>query len=252
MRYWGKNIEIDASFYGTAHGKSMLPTPAEKANLKAAGSYLQHDGDAGVFEETVQTMMRGIDSNAIGKILIEAINGSPRVLRIIPLTVKEQSLLNRTPCARGVGTPNTKGNDSVIWFEPWTRAMSMLSGGNSPYQVLVHELHHSLRLMRGKWYAAPPTGGFPNPEELYSVLIENMFLSSAGTPQAMLGAYNQNIPLGNRSAASFYKQYGNEIDVWCAENRDLTVQFERIHGIWNPISVRRAVLDFALDLNKVT
>lgn len=92
--------------------------------------------------------------------------------------------------------------------------------------------------MRGAYHHTGQVGGFPNAEELFSVMVENMYLSSAGPPQRMLGAYNQGIPLGNRSDASFYKQYGNEIEVWCIQLKDLTYQFERLSGFWNPTGVR--------------
>lgn len=108
--------------------------------------------------------------------------------------------------------------------------------------------------MRGKLYLTGPlvsvtnSAAFPNPEELFSVTIENMYLSAAGQPQRMLGAYMQNVPLGGRTDKDFYKQYGNELEIWCKELPDMTVQLERISGIWNPIRVRRNVLDFVTTL----
>src|SRR5262249_26938768 len=145
MRYWGKQIEIDGSFYDTAQGKQMGPTPAEMAQLKATGSFYQYEGNAAVFEETVQNMMRDIDRNPVGSILIDGINRSSRTVRIIPLTWKEQTVLKRYLCARVVGTLSFRGNDSVIWFDPWTFMPNLVTGGTSPYQILVHELQHSYR-----------------------------------------------------------------------------------------------------------
>jgi Effector protein len=262
MRYWGKNIEIDGSFYNTAMGKSLLPSSSEMAQLQASGNFFQYEGNVEVFETTMQNMMREIGKNSVGKILIDAINRSPKTLRIIPLTGKEQFQVppgkkGKVPCANAVGNYNPKsGNDCVIWFEPWSRMPSLMPGGsgNTPYQVLVHELQHALRQMRGKLYMTSALVGitglptFPNAEELFSVTIENMFLSAAGMPQNMLGSYSQNVPLGNRTDKDFYKQYGNELEVWCKELPDMTVQLERIYGIWNPISVRRGVLDFVITL----
>ncbi len=252
MRYWGLNIEIDASYYNTEHGKQMSPTAAEAAQLKATGSFFQHEGNVETYEVTVQNMMRDIEANTVGRILVRALNRCSTKLRIIPLTWKEQSQLGRIPCANLVGKFSDKGNDCVVWFEPWSRMINLYgTRGNSPYQVLVHELHHALRQMRGAYYGTGPVGAFPNAEELFSVMMENMYLSAAGQPQRMLGGYNQGIPLGNRSAASFYKQYGNEIEVWCGQFKDLTYQLERMSGFWNPIGVRRMVLDFVIDLNNV-
>jgi hypothetical protein len=251
MRFWGKNIEIDGSFYDTAFGKTMLPTAAEMAQLVAAGNFFKHEGNAEFFEVTIQNMLREIDSDAVGKILIDAISRSNKMVRIIPLTWKEQSQLGRIPCANRVGNFSTGGNECVIWFEPWSRMLSLFTGvGSSPYQVLVHELQHALRQMRGKLINSGPlgSGAFPNPEELFSVTIENMYLSSAKQPQRMLGSYSQGTPLGSRTDKDWYKQYGNELEIWCKELPDLTVQLERLYGIWNPIRVRRGVLDFVITL----
>jgi len=114
MRYWGKNIEIDGSFYKTEMGKSLLPTPAEMDGFKKAGNFFQLEGDAEVYEVTVQNMMRDIEENQIGKLLIMGLDNSPRKLRIIPITSKEQSVLKKGPCAIPVGSYNPKGNECVI------------------------------------------------------------------------------------------------------------------------------------------
>lgn len=249
MRYWGQNIQIDGSFYKTEMGKNLLPTSSEMVQYKATGNYFQHEGNVETYEETVQNMMRDIEANSVGKVLIAAINRSPLTLRIIPLTSKEQSQSNKVPCSIPVGSYNPRGSESVIWFEPWSRIPNLIVGtGSSPYQVLVHELQHSLRQMLGKWFVSNKgrVGGFPNLEELFSVLIENMYLSAAGRPQLMLGSYDPVASLGSRTDVDFYKQYGNEVNIWCDEMRDLTIQFERISGIWNPIKVRREALNSAV------
>jgi hypothetical protein len=216
-----------------------------------AGSFFQFEGDAELYEVTVQTFMRELSKSTIGWILTGAINRSSNKVRIIPLTSKEQSTLNRIPCANARGSFKQGGFDSVIWYEPWSRMTSLFSGaGNSPQQVLVHELQHALRMLRGKLFIGGPLGGgaFPNPEELFSVTVENMYLSYAGQPGRMLGAYSQNTPLGSRSAADWFKAYGNELSVWSNDLPDITGQFERLIGGWNPFWIRRAVLDRRMSL----
>jgi hypothetical protein len=247
MRYWGENIEIDGTFYNTDAGKQLIPNAAEMAQLQATGNFYMYEGNAETYEETVQNMMRDIEANQVGKILMLAINQTSSKLRIIPLTSKEQFQLGRIPCARPIPTADRKGTECVIWFEPWSRMLNQLTGvGNSPYQVLVHELHHALRQMRGKWHSAARLGAFSNPvafpnaEELFSVTIENIFLSSMGQPHRMLGSYNQGAPLGNRTDINFYNEYRKEFEVWCGDLPDVKGQLERVYGIWNPIRVRNA------------
>ena len=251
MRYWGKNIQIDGSFYDTAQGRTLLSTPAELALLKAAGNYFQFEGNADFYEATVQNMMRDIQGNPLGRILINAIIRSNNTLRIIPLTLKEQVLLGRSPCANPVGgTYKPAGVDCVIWFEPWSRMLNHFSGmGISPYQMLVHELQHALRQMRGKLFVSGPVGfgAFPNVEELFSTTIENIYLSLAGQPQRMLGSYSQVHPLGSRSDSDWFKQYGNELSVWSNDLPDVSRLVEGLY-CWNPFRVRRQVLDHVIAL----
>jgi len=255
MRYWGQNIEIDGSYYNTPMGKSLLPTPAEMAMLRATGNFYQNEGDVEVYEVTIQNMLREIEKNPVGEILISKINRAPKKLRIIPLLGKEE-MKGQNFCANPVGSYNRSGgNDCVIWYEPWSRMLGLFTGtGTSPYQILVHELQHAVRQLWGKWNPTAPlvtiTGAapFPNAEELYSVTIENMYLSAAKEPQRMVGAYSQNVPLGNRTDRDYYKQYGNELEVWCKDLPDMTILLERLYGIWNPIGVRRGVLDFVITL----
>jgi hypothetical protein len=113
MRYWGKNIEIDGSFYNTDMGKSLLPTPSEMDALKKAGNSFQYEGDAELYEITVQNMMREVEKNQVGTILMLALEQSPRTLRIIPLTSKEQGV-GKIPCANPVGGFNPKGNECYV------------------------------------------------------------------------------------------------------------------------------------------
>lgn len=253
MRYWGKQIEIDGSFYNTAMGKSLGPTPAEMAQYRATKNWFQYEGNSEAFEVIVQDLLRDIDNNPVGSILLDALDRSTRTVRIIPLTWKEQTLLNRKPCNNSVGKPTNKTFDSVIWYEPWSRLPNLAgTGGSSPHQVLVHELQHALSSVRGKvfFYSGHPAGpmpasallgGFPNMEELFSVTYENMYLSAAGQPGRMLAAYTQAIPLGGRSDRSWYQQYGGLLDVWCDDYKDLAAQLERVYCPWNPIRVRSMV-----------
>jgi len=193
-------------------------------------------------------MMRDIDRNPVGSILIDGINRSSRTVRIIPLTWKEQTVLKRYLCARVVGTLSFRGNDSVIWFDPWTFMPNLVTGGTSPYQILVHELQHSYRDAVGKALPVGPmprvlTSAFPNIEEFFSVMIENMYVSADGKPHLMRSNYLGGNPTGAPADTIWYKQYINEIDLWCGDHPDLTVQLQRLPGWWNPIRVRWAILN---------
>jgi hypothetical protein len=252
MRYWGENIEIDGSYYTRAQ-KQFLPTDAEMAQYKASGNFLQNEGNVELFESTVQQMLKDIEGNRVGKILVGGINQSPRTVRIIPLTWEENAKSKKPDGKYAVwdltrpvqdkpvlARDKTWGLDCVIWFDLWSEMGNLSTKDrNSPYQVLVHELQHAIRQLRARW--VPPRRvipGFPNPEELFSVMIENMYLSAGGQPERMLGVYDPTVPLGSRTAGDFYKQYDQEIDAWCGQLPDLAQGLQVLSGIWNPLLAR--------------
>lgn len=241
MRYWGHKIEIDGSFYNTEFGKKMSPSAEDMVQLKKDNNPFQYEGNAAFFEETIQNMLREISADRVGRVLLDGINRSSRTVRIIPLTWKEQSQLGRIPCANKVGDYSPKGNDCVIWFEPWSRILSLHTGvGNSPYQVLVHELQHALRQVRGKVRMGGRSwqGRFPHAEELFSVTIENMYLSSTNQPHRMLGEYKQNSTAKPEFAQAWYLRYFDEIDIWCNDLPDLTRELQVLNVAWNPFNER--------------
>src|SRR5690242_551819 len=113
MRYWGQNIEIDGSYYNTQMGKSLLPTAAEMAQLQATGNYYQYEGNVDIYESGVQNMLRDIEKNEVGQILLWKINRAPKKVKIIPLLGKEEAKGSNF-CANLVGNFSTSGNDCVI------------------------------------------------------------------------------------------------------------------------------------------
>ena len=247
MRYWGNNIEIDGSYYDTPMGKSFLPTPAEMAQLQATGNYFQFEGNVEIFEVTVQDMLREIEKNPVGRILLSKIASSGRTLRIIPLTGKEEFSHNVRLQSIPRGQFNGTGWESVIWYEPWSNIPNLGGpSGTSPYQILVHELQHSVRHLWGKVYTdtnplkdTTKKITFPNAEEFFSVMIENLYLSFAGQPQRMMKEYYPPVPIGSSTDWEFYRQYHTVIDAWCNDFPDMAGQLVGIGGTWNPIWISR-------------
>jgi hypothetical protein len=247
MRYWGNCIEIDGSYYDTPMGKSFLPTAAEMAQLQATGNYFQFEGNVEIFEVTIQNMLREIEKNPVGRILLSKIELSGRTVRIIPLTGKEEFSHKVRLQSIPRGRFNGSGWESVIWYEPWSNVPNLRGpGGTSPYQILVHELQHSVRHIWGKVYVdrnplkdATNKVTFPNAEELFSVMIEDLYLSSSGQPQRMVKEYDPPVLMGSSTDREFYRQYQKEIDVWCNDFPDMAGQLKSIGGSWNPIRLRR-------------
>ena len=136
---------------------------------------------------------------------------SPRVVTILPFVEIADYGINATTngtnasaaTATGMpiitsttrrGRPNYKngsgsgaGSDSVIDYSAtmWTEyGPARLSGtrgpGFEPDEVLIHELVHAAREMRGVEYLLPVTGGYDTQEEFLGVVVTNIYLSEKG------------------------------------------------------------------------
>jgi len=256
MRYWGKNIEIDGSYYKTARAKSSGLMPGED-NVE-------------LFETTVQDLMRTIETKStVGRTIVRAINQSPRTLRIIPLTIAErygptsrgtwptpvkdaaaspknfQVCYIGMPCYTGTG----EGSDIVLNYEPYTWAgydtlLGQDPGGDQqPDDVLFHELVHCLRMMRGQLYKYGNPGPFQDSEELFAVMIRNMYVAQIGRVQSLQARYGSPVfqtMTGSwfKTVADFYHDYESFIEQFCREMPDISGAFGAMAGFWNPFRAR--------------
>jgi hypothetical protein len=256
VRYWGKNIEIDGSYYATAMAKSRGLQPGED--------------NIALFETTVQDLLRTIETKStVGKTIILAINRAPRTLRIIPLTIAERygptsrgawpvatndaaaSPKNFNvcyvgmPCYTGAGG----GSDIVLNYEPYTwngydTLIGQDPGGDQqPDDVLLHELVHCLRMMRGQLYKYTVVGPFQDSEELLAVMIRNMYVAQMGrvnSLQARYGAPVFQTMTGSwfKTVTDFYHDYGAIIEQFCREMPDVCDPFASMVGFWNPFRTR--------------
>jgi hypothetical protein len=256
MRYWGPNIEIDGSYYKTALAKSRGLLPGED-NIE-------------LFETTVQDVLRTIETKStVGKTIVQAINRSPRRLRIIPLTIAERY----GPTSRGTWPVPTKeaaaspknfsvcyigmpcyvgsggGSDIVLNYEPytWNGYDTLLGhdpgGDQQPDDVLLHELVHCLRMMRGQFYKYTVAGPFQDSEELFAVMIRNMYVAQMGRVNSLQAKYG---PLvfetmkGSwfKTVTDFYHDHERVIEQLCLEMPDICNRFGAMVGFWNPFRAR--------------
>jgi hypothetical protein len=73
---------------------------------------------------------------------------------------------------------------------------SRATGSDSADEVLLHELVHAVRLMRGVFNKFAMSGGFENQEEFLAELVENVYRSEKGRPPIAYGG----APLSNPGA----------------------------------------------------
>jgi Effector protein len=256
MRYWGPNIEIDGSYYKTAMAKSKGLWPGED-NIER-------------YETTVQDLLRTLETKStVGKTIIQAISRSPKKLRIIPLTITERY----GPTSRGtwptpvkdaaaspksfqvcyVGLPcytgSGGGSDIILNFEPysWNGFDTMI--GHDPGQdqepddVLLHELVHCLRMMRGQFAKYTIAGPFVDSEELLAVMIRNMYVAQVGRVKSLQAQYGPLVFQAMKGSwfntvADFYHDHEKVIEQFVREMPDICNSFGAMVGFWNPFRAR--------------
>jgi len=259
MRYWGKNIEIDARYYKTALAKGH--------------GFLPGEDDPERYETTVQGLLRTIETKStVGKVIVQAINRSPRKLRIIPLTITERyGPTSRgswpTPVKEAAATPKNfnvcyvgmpcyagtgGGSDIVLNYEPYTWAGFDTLYGQDPGQdqepddVLLHELVHCLRMMRGQFAKYTLAGPFVDSEELLAVMIRNMYVAQMGRVKSLQARYGPPVfqaMTGSwfKTVADFYHDHEAAIEQFCKEMPDICNPLGAMVGFWNPFRARAVV-----------
>jgi hypothetical protein len=150
---------------------------------------LQHDP----YGRSVRDVLNVIAQQVTGQIILEAIQGSGNLMTIqlyTPTAQGQQTL----PCGgpdvgqpvqEGIicGTPVEgmgRGRASIISFTPsmWTNPGA--GPGGSADQILLHEMLHGYRQLRGRMLStAGGMGNYDTFEEYFAIVITNMYLSEA-------------------------------------------------------------------------
>jgi len=241
-RYWGQRIVIDGTWYKTPGAIGALkpaPIPAPGVANSVVASY----------EYQTQEVLRKIENGSlVGRLVIKLINHSSRGLKIIPLAVDDFARTQAVPFKCVPVRCEHVHTDSIIWFEPsaWgsarTRAIDP-RGNMQPDDVLLHEMVHSLRQIRGLFKPTPLGDGFQFVEELYAVLLTNMYVTEMGRPQSRRYGHSLPfVPLAAKGqladiANEFYLSYQDEIDAFVREMPDLCAPLgsTSCYIDWNPI-----------------
>ncbi len=261
MRYWGRNIQIDGTWYHT-------PNAAGKARPPVATDQLVKS-----YEKDVQDILRRIASTRVGGLILRLINQrSTKTLRFIPNVYRAFN-----PGARpvnpargqkeGIGDPagcpskekSVGGTDVVISIEPksWRGGLPKSSGIDphglwAPDDILVHEAFHALRYMKGIVKRTPMGDGWTEREEFYAMIIANIYRSEKGQPVNALRAWHRgrtfrrmvDVLGGELPSAdlSFYMTYESEINCLCREMPEVCGPLGRprcsntmLRCTWNPI-----------------
>ena len=142
-----------------------------------------------------------------------------------------------------------EGSDSFIRFSPgmWGFGGACYPGmpGASPSEILLHEMLHSYRQMRGDSYALPTIGGrlqYDNLEEFFAIVVTNIFVSdpSNPTPNRTLRADHwgfQPLAAAQTTSKGFLAQKGNQnlIGKIVADEAGLALDLKEIKATFNPV-----------------
>jgi hypothetical protein len=236
-RYWGQNIVIDGSWYNS-RGANGVTRPAPIAAPGVGNNVVDS------YEYQVQEVLRRIaNGSTVGKLVISLINQSPRSLRIVPVGVNQFGQTKARPVACFPHGCAGGATDSVIWFEPsgWGNApTSGIDPGRHvrPEDVLLHEMFHALREMRGLFSSAPMGDGFDYVEEYYAILVANMYVSEVGRPESRRADHRLDFhPLRGKAGGpfvdtdvDFYMSYKTEADRMISQMPDFC---QPLGGLWN-------------------
>lgn len=187
--------------------------PQELAkNIKVDGTGYPYPGGTAQYESEIKILLVKLEASQTGKALIPLLATAHFPVTIIPLTrgltldltiqspaPSEVTAFTATPGGEYHHTyarnaPRRRIDGSIDANEPkgmglgaattieFTPTYFQNREGVSPDCVLLHELVHALRNVRGTVQREPVSRGWENSEELLSIFVENMYRSEIGQP----------------------------------------------------------------------
>lgn len=145
-----------------------------------------------------------------------------------------------------------EGSDVVIEFSQkmwgYGNICSATGGqpGASPSQVLLHEMVHGYRMMRGHFYRFPTSGGnrqYDNEEEFHAIVVSNVYTADPTTAMGnrTLRAHHQGftpLPAAQLTSAGFMANFANRSRVqrFASEEPGLITKLKPVKGPFNPFA----------------
>ena len=154
-----------------------------------------------------------------------------------------RSCLPETKAERVQGTG--KGADAIVAFQPerWSGGIGKAPGNQGPGsaadEILIHELVHASRLVRGyrnSCFGAPR--GWTDYEEFVAVVMCNVFSSETGRPLRFGHSGFQALPPAESTSAAFLAKYKDYLDPIKTDHPHLFGALKRAPGIpFNPFAL---------------
>ena len=158
-------------------------------------------------QRSVSTQLRIMNAASSGRAVLSELSAAPHEVMIFPFDFQDSSFWRRTNAdsttlaitsshdamhirRRGmVVCGKNRANQAVCTVAEgggarphifFTASRIAPSDTHSPDEVLLHELVHAARYMRGLLMKIPMSGGYENQEEFLAQLIENIYRSEKG------------------------------------------------------------------------
>jgi hypothetical protein len=190
------------------------------------------------WENGVAEVVKTINTSTVGRAVLDEIQAAGMKVTIKPA---------RNPTACGAkGDPEAKcqpKDDGRMVFSPGAlgrspdRGLSWIT--SPPYRpddVLVHELFHKARQARGVACVVPRGDEWHNNEELYAILIANIYLSERGL-KLLRGSHRSTFDVLRETADSISDKYS--VALYTLQ-RDMPSFFAKMNAVpcsFNPIRV---------------
>ena len=207
------------------------------------------------YEDSVQKTLDTIKNSETGKIVFSRFgNRANKTLTIYPTPSSassfqsEEETLVRPTEGQDMGTAFAYPQSSCEMFflpQAWSARNIKLARGKhfkpqdaalTPDAVLLHELIHAWRYMLGLNHAKPMFEAYDNDEEVFAILITNIYCSELGLTDAIRGDHRMEFHQEKtRNMLSFYSVYQEQITRLVQEMRELTEALGEIQCDFNPL-----------------
>jgi hypothetical protein len=228
MRFWGPNIQIS--------GEWIIDSPNQNNDNARANS------NAAQFEKETQDMLRTMSINPVAKPVLDAFTNASHAVTIRPLAPGAFRKAHAAPInadrafETDLGSPSApgSGSPSTVWLYP-----GGVTVGGHFYRTddsLLHESFHALRQVRGRWRAVPLVG-WDNREELYAVMVTNIYASRDNRNADMRGSHAATFVPMQLTPDQFRLQFRNEILDFRTSMFDVYSTIAAVQATWNPLAV---------------
>ena len=258
MRFWGPNILIDGTLMRTnvtdlPFRNGPPPKTANPADAIDANVIPNNPDAAAQYEFQTQEILRTIEGNPVGKILLDAFTGERHSVTIRPMTVEVGLAISaQAEQEDDTGAQNGAGSEVTIWYDKKFLNAITPSAHDPDHHVgrddaLFHECVHAMRMIRGVWKPiAMPSWG--NREELYAVALTNIYLAREGRSRDMRGDHanilhllDESLRWGasekthDREGEAFFRTYRTEFNEFRNDTSNIYFPIARLPLGWNPL-----------------